>query len=76
MGGGVFGSTEVESRLDDTVSNGFSPDGPAMACTPVVGESNEGRGTTATGGGLGLRSREDSVVGEGEDDWVSTLMSL
>ena len=48
----------MESRLDDTVSNGFSPDGPATACTLVVGGSNEGRGTRGNGGGLGLRSRE------------------
>ena len=58
MGGGVFGRPEVESRLDDTVSSGFSPDGPATACTLVVGGSNEGRGTRGNGGGLGLRSRE------------------
>lgn len=58
MGGGVFGRAEVESRLVDTVSKGFSPEGPATACTLVVGGSDEGRGARANGGGLGLRSRK------------------
>jgi hypothetical protein len=58
MGGGVFGSTEVESRLEVTLSNVLSPDGPAMACTPVGWGSDEERGTTANGEGLHLRSRE------------------
>ena len=74
MGGGVLGSTEVvESRLDDTVSNVFSPDGPATAHTPVVGGSDDNGDTIDSGGGLGLRSRDKGLVGEEEGDCTSTL---
>jgi len=58
MGGGVFGNTDVESRLEDTVNNVPSPDGPATACTPVGRRSDEERGTKTNGGSLGLRSSE------------------
>lgn len=73
MGGGVFGSTEVENRLADTLSNELSPTSPAMACTLVGWGTDEEIGTTANGGGLGLRSHEPGPVGEGKDGCVSTL---
>ncbi len=58
MGGGVFGSKEVESRLADTLSSVLSPDRQATACTPAGRGTDEESGTTANGGGLGLQSRE------------------
>jgi len=76
MGGGVFGSTEVESRLADTLSNSFSPDTPVTACTLVGRGTDEETGTTANGGGLGLRSYKQGLVGEEKGDCVSTLEQL
>lgn len=73
MGGGVFGSIEVENRLADTLSNELSPNSPAMACTSVGWGTDEETGATTNGGGLGLRSHESGPVGEGKGDCVSTL---